>query len=158
MYRFGKRTSGILNFVNKYLNLCAEETIKTSVIDISIADWGGLRTAEIQYDLFKKGYSKAQGFTTLSYHQKTDDEGKSLALDLCAYFQGEINYNFQRLVYINTLYICTWSKLKALGKIPNNLFLNNGLFWKASSNNESNMGWDLGHHQISLKRQKPTLI
>jgi len=151
MFKFSNRSNNILSTVNRYLQLCAEETIKESAIDISIPDWGGLRSDSYQNELYNDEWSTKDGYINKSYHQLKDTEGKSLALDLCAFVNGEINWNTERLVYISTLYRSVWDRLKREGKIPKKLYLHSGMLW---TNKKDEMGWDRPHQEIRNYPQK----
>ena len=78
MYKFGKKSQTVLDTVSNYLHISANRTISKSVIDISIAPWAGLRTAEYQKSLFDKGWSKADGYKKKSNHQVIDSDGKCI--------------------------------------------------------------------------------
>ncbi len=150
MYKFGKKSKEVLDTVNKYLVMAAEETIKESKIDISIPEWGGLRTADYQYELYKKKWSKADGTVKKSNHQLKDSEGKSKALDLCAYYEGEQNWNKERLVYIAGIMLDSFETLKAKGRIPMDVYIHWGGFWKSK---DDGLGWDLPHFQTGTSNQ-----
>ena len=152
-FKFGKKSLKLLDTVNRYLKLCALETIKESAIDISIPDWGGYRSAEYQNEIFKKGWSKVDGYKIKSNHQKKDSKGKSIALDLCAYANGELSWDKERLIYIATLYRCIWDKLKVEGQIPQHMFIHSGMLWSA----KEGMGWDRPHHEIRSSVQAPNI-
>lgn len=156
MFKFGLKSTLIISTVNRYLELCARETIKITGIDISVPDWGGLRTAAYQHSLFLQKWSTADGYEKISDHQLTDNEGKSKALDLCAYYQGKQNWNKERLSYISGLYAATFERLKAEGKIPHNVYLHCGSLWVNKDGNDG-MGWDRPHFYISTKPQVPKL-
>jgi hypothetical protein len=153
MFKFGRGSYKILNTVNKWLILSAEATIAESKIDISIPEWGGYRTAEYQFKLFKKGWSRADGTQVKSKHQLKDEDNKSRALDLCAYFDGEQNWDKERLVYIATLMVSNFKRLKIEGKIPDNLHIHAGMFWQPNKSNLDGLGFDKPHFQVSSKPQ-----
>ena len=148
MYAFGTESLKVLDTTSKYLQLCAKRTIKESKIDISIAPWGGVRSAGYQNELFKKGWSHKDGYIKFSKHQLLDDNGKSLALDLCAYHNGEQSWNGERLVYIAGLMLKNFKELKAMEIIPNNLHLHSGMFWQPKKGNEEGLGFDLPHFEL----------
>ena len=150
MFKFSKKSKSILSTVNKYLAMSAELTISKSKIDISIPEWGGLRTAEYQKELFDKGWSKADGTTDESNHQRMDEECKSKALDLCAYYKGKQNWNAERLVYFAGIMLDNFETLKSEKRIPNNLYLHWGGYWTPRSDG---LGWDLPHFEIKDKKQ-----
>ena len=155
MYKFGKKSNEILDTVNRYLKLSAEKTISKSKIDISIPEWGGLRDSKYQKELYDKGWSNADGTKVKSNHQIQDEEGKSMALDLCAYYKGEQNWNKERLVYIAVLMLESFEELKKDGLIPPYYQLEWGGYWKPSKNDsKDSFGFDRPHFQLSKKKQK----
>ena len=150
MYKFSKESEKILETVNPFLQKAAKLTISRSKIDISIPKWGGFREADYQKELFDKGWSKADGYESKSNHQLKDEYGKSKALDLCAYYKGEQNWNKERLVYIAVHMLYAFEELKKLGKIPSDLYIHWGGYW---SSDDDSLGWDKPHFQISNKEQ-----
>ena len=155
MYKFGNSSKEVLKNVNKYLVLSAELAISKSHIDISIPEWGGLRTAEYQKELFDKKWSKADGTTNLSNHQRVGADGKCMALDLCAYYKSKQNWNKERLVYIAGLMLQSFEELKKEGKIPVYYQIHWGGFWKRSKNDpKESFGFDRPHFELSNKKQK----
>ena len=158
MYTFGVKSLNILDTTSKYLQLCAKRTIKESKIDISIPEWGGLRDAEYQFKLYKKGWSKADGTNIKSNHQKMDAKGKSLALDLCAYHKGKQSWNGERLVYIAGLMLKNFKELKELKVVPDDLHLHWGGFWQPRKGNEEGLGFDLPHFEIRTLPQTKIFV
>lgn len=158
MYAFGKSSVKVLNTVSKCLVMTAKATIAESKIDISIPEWGGLRSTDYQYTLYKKKWSKADGIVKKSKHQIKDDKGKSKALDLCAYFEGEQNWNKERLVYIAVLMIKNFDKLKEDGFIPDDLYLHSGIFWKPTKDTPDGLGWDKPHFELNSTEQTNIFI
>ena len=162
-YKFGSSSLKILDTVNRYLALCAMETINKSKIDISIPEWGGLRDAEYQFSLYKKKWSKADGTNIKSKHQLVDDQGKSRALDLCAYHNGKQNWNTQRLSYIAGLMLSTFEELKGLEyydsrQIPSDVYIHWGGFWQPVNKNSDDLGFDLPHFQIRTTPQTKVYV
>lgn len=153
MYKFGKKSNKVLSTVNKYLKMAAEAAIAESKIDISIAEWGGLRTAEYQKELYDKGWSKADGTSKKSNHQLTDEDGKSKALDLCAYYKGKQNWNKERLVYIAGLMLKNFETFKENKRIPQGVFIHWGGWWSIDKD-EDGLSWDKPHFEIKNKPQK----
>lgn len=75
-----------------------ELMLRETPIDFGVAWMGGIRTNEQQYELFKKGASKADGFKNKSAHQS------GLAVDLLPYINGKVdiserNYDILREVF-----------------------------------------------------------
>lgn len=157
-YNWSKRSLGIISTTSKYLQMCADDMIKESAIDAYVEDWGGYRTIKIQQYLHGEGWSNADGVKKLSYHQKTDEEGKGMAIDICAYFEGKKNYNYERLMYLSMLFRQIWHRNKKLGKIPSNLYLHSGILFSKDKNTKDGMGWDRPHHAIKKYPQTPTII
>lgn len=91
MYKLSKRSYERLNGVDAILIAIVTEAIKESPYDFGIPKSGGLRTAEEQYILYKKGRSKADGFKKKSYHQS----GK--AFDIFAYVDGQASWEKEHL-------------------------------------------------------------
>jgi hypothetical protein len=154
MFKYSKKSEKILDTVNEYLVKAAKLTISRSKIDMSIAEWAGLRTANYQKELYDKGWSKADGTNIKSNHQLTDDHGKSRALDLCAYYRGNQNWNKERLVYIAVLMLEAFEELKRYGKIPKDQYIHWGGYW---SSKDDGMGWDLPHFELRTTKQKPSV-
>ncbi len=122
-----------------YLVLCAHRSIsKSELTDMSIPEWGGFRTAEYQNEIYHKDWSKIDGYNKKSDHQKKDEEGKSIALDLCAFADGKQNWDQERLIYIHMLMDESWKELQEEGEIPMDRYLWWGGFWKNS--------WDKPHY------------
>lgn len=63
---------------------------KKDGIDMSIPQFGGLRTADEQNKLFENGFSKCDGYEKKSYHQS----GK--AIDVIPYIKGKNIYSMSK--------------------------------------------------------------
>jgi len=146
MYRWSKKSRDIITTTDHILQLWADELITRSKIDLAIHYTGGKRTAELQNQLFKKGVSKADGYENESYHQT----GK--AIDICAYVNGHISWNFERLCYIGGLGLEVFEDLKDQGVLPDGIYLHWGGLW---SFKDDDMGWDKGHFELRDKPQIP---
>lgn len=89
MYKFGQNSLNQLNTVDKNLQLVAHRALRKSArrkdggVDFAIPEFGGKRTAEDQNGLFKKGFTKADGYEKQSYHQT------GMALDIIPYVTHE---------------------------------------------------------------------
>lgn len=94
MYKLSKISESRLDGINSTLKAIVKQAIKTSPIDFGIPADGGLRTAERQNELFKKGVSKYDGYNKKSYHQT----GK--AFDIYAYVDGKASWNKEHLTTI----------------------------------------------------------
>ncbi|MDA1120883.1 MAG: M15 family metallopeptidase [Bacteroidetes bacterium] len=71
-YKYGNTSIVRMIGVNPVLIRCAEIALSKSQHDMTIPNFGGLRTPEDQNSLFQKGYSKADGYEKKSYHQTGD--------------------------------------------------------------------------------------
>lgn len=160
MFKFGKGSNKVLSTVSKYHQLCTNRMMKKTVIDISLPEWAGRRDCAYQNGLYLKKWSKADGYIKKSKHQILDKDGLCIAVDHSAYVDGEQNWNQGRLTYIGLLYIQCWEELKKEGKIPKNLYIHWGGFWKSKKDykGKSGMGWDLPHKEIRNYPQKIKLI
>lgn len=117
-------------------------------VDVGVPGMGGLRLKHEQLEIFKAGYSKCDGYKVESFHQKTDEDGKGLALDLVPYIYG-IGFSYEafgRFGIIATLMLESWEELKESGMIPKDLYLHWGGYWR--NNNPIRLGWDLAHFEI----------
>ena len=148
MFNWGKQSKKTRDTVSEYLIMAANMTIAESRIDMAIPLWGGSRTDKEQNGYFNLKWSKADGYKIISNHQIKDEKGKAIALDICAWLNNKTNYNKERLVYIATLMNKNFDILKSEGKIPKNIYLHSGIFWKPDDKKKEGMGWDRAHHEI----------
>lgn len=146
LFHFGETSSQILSTTSRYLQLTAKRAIMKSQVDISLAYWAGARTANMQADMYKKKWSKANGVDKLSLHQEKDDEGKSPALDLCAFIEGKLAWPKHVLRYLAALMIEAFNELKEEGHISENVYLHWGGYWKSFE--------DLPHFEIRSYPQR----
>lgn len=94
MYKLSQRSLSRLNGIEPILIEIVKDAIKESPIDFGIPNDGGLRTAERQNELYKKGVSKLDGYNKKSYHQT----GK--AFDIYAYVDGKASWDRKHLTAI----------------------------------------------------------
>jgi peptidoglycan L-alanyl-D-glutamate endopeptidase CwlK len=87
MFVFGKKSKKRLQRVDSRLQEVMKRALELSLIDFGIPEYGGLRTAEEQWELFQTGKSKADGMNKKSYHQT----GK--AVDIYAYVEGKASWD-----------------------------------------------------------------
>jgi peptidoglycan L-alanyl-D-glutamate endopeptidase CwlK len=147
-YNFGRSSTTRKKTVSKYLQLTADKAIKSSPVDFGVPWMGGKRTAEEQKDIFNKGYSRADGYNNLSYHQKVDEVGAGKAIDLVPYIPG-VGFAYDavgRFGIIGMLMLEAWEELQDEGKIPEKLHLHWGGFWR--NREPKDLGWDLAHYEI----------
>lgn len=69
MYKLSRRSLSRLQGVRSVLIAIAVDAIKESPYDFGIPQYGGLRSAEDQRELYDKGVSKCDGVKNKSYHQ-----------------------------------------------------------------------------------------
>lgn len=153
-FKFGASSEARKKTVSTYLQITADRMLVCSPVDVSIPWMGGKRTAEEQKAIFNEGNSRCDGFKTFSYHQKTDDKDKGLALDLAPYISGVgISYEAPaRSGIIGTLMLEAWEELQDEGRIPNTLYLHWGGLWSHKDNQK--IGWDMWHFEIRDYEQK----
>lgn len=153
-FKFGKSSEARKQTVSMYLQMTVDKTLRCSPIDISVPWMGGLRLAKEQNDIFKEGNSRCDGYEKLSYHQKTDDKGKGLAIDLAPYIKGlGIRYDAPaRSGIIGMLMLEAWEELQDDGLIPKDLYLHWGGLW--SHKDKKKIGWDMWHFEIRDYPQK----
>jgi hypothetical protein len=152
-YFFGDLSKSRMHMVSDYLKICADRALLCSPVDFGVPVDGGLRTDERQNEIFKKGYSKADGYKKKSFHQQKDSDGKGLALDLVPYIAG-IGFSYEaagRFGIIGTLMLEAWEELQEEGKIQKDLFLHWGGLW--THKDPKSLGWDLAHFEIRTYQQ-----
>lgn len=86
-YKLSKRSISRLEGVNPLLIAIAVDAIRNSPYDFGIPQNGGKRTAEEQYELYKKGVSRADGTRRKSYHQSGN------AFDIFGYVDGKATWD-----------------------------------------------------------------
>ena len=156
-FSYGRSSNTRLNTVSDYLVLAAKKALKCSPVDFGVPWMGGKRTAEDQKDIFDKGYSRCDGTDKISFHQKTDDVGKGLALDLVPYIPG-VGFAYDaygRFGIIGMLMLEAWEELKDEGKIPNEFHLHWGGLWR--NREPKDLGWDMAHFEIRAVVQQEQL-
>jgi len=94
MYKLSNRSRERLNGINPILIELIEEAIKTSPFDFGIPQYGGLRTAEDQHNLYLDKKSQCDGYSKLSYHQSGN------AFDIYAYVDCKASWDKDHLTAI----------------------------------------------------------
>lgn len=146
LFQWGKTSKQLLGTVSKYLELTANRAILKSNIDMSIPYWGGRRDEDLQEEMYDNGWSQCDGKTKLSEHQILDKDGRSKALDICAFIKGKQEWPENVLIYFSHLMIESFEELKEEGHIPKDIYLHWGGFWKSFK--------DLPHYEIKDHPQK----
>lgn len=123
MFKFGKNSLKELETIDKKLQLLAKETIKISKIDIGISY--GLRSTELQQEIYKSGASQCDGIIKKSKHQ----EGK--AFDFVCYINNKITFEKKYYYYIVGLMQVVAKQL--------NIGITSGVWWSFE---------DCGHVEI----------
>lgn len=95
-FRLGNRSRERLNGVDARVIEIIELALTISIIDFGIPQHGGLRTAAVQRELFKKKVSKCDGIKNKSAHQS------GLAFDVYAYVDGAASWDRYQLTQIAT--------------------------------------------------------
>jgi peptidoglycan L-alanyl-D-glutamate endopeptidase CwlK len=104
-HKFSVRSITRMADIDPRLMVIAEEALKISPIDFGIPEFGGLRTAEEQQQLFLAGKSQLDGVTRKSYHQT------GRALDVYAYVDGKASWDELHLAMVAAAMLQTASKL-----------------------------------------------
>ncbi len=86
-YKLGKTSLKRLTGVDKRLVEIVKKAIEETNQDFSVVE--GLRSAERQNELFKKGYTEIDGYTLKSSHQL------GLAIDIAPYKNGKLLWDFK---------------------------------------------------------------
>lgn len=147
-YFYGNLSKSRMHMVSDYLKLCANKALICSPIDFGVPDNGGFRTEITQNEIFKKHWSKCDGYKNKSFHQQTDSSGKGQALDLVPYISG-IGFSYEatgRFGIIGMLMLEAWEELQDEGSIPKDLHLHWGGLW--TNKDPKRLGWDLAHFEI----------
>lgn len=131
MYKLGNKSLANLQGVNpiliEILNRALEISFKRKDgVDFTIINTAGVRSAEEQNELFKKGSSKCDGYKNKSYHQT----GK--ALDVVPYVSNRANWEEKELLKVA---VCM---LQAAAELNHEIEW--GGFWRTFK--------DLPHYQI----------
>ena len=157
MWYLGKTSDRRIVDINGYLKLMLEVYLETGIIDITIPWAGGKRTAIQQNGIFKQGYSKADGYKKLSYHQSGN------AVDVAPYKNGKISTDRNDVLAVVKFMIDAFDELKREELIPETLYLHSGLFWGDKDldgdgflTEQDKLGWDSRHFEIRSKPQLNT--
>lgn len=150
--RTSKRRSKDISWI---LKLVISRFLMISPVDITITYMGGKRTAKQQYAIFIKGYSKADGYIKISYHQS------GMAVDVAAYINGKINNEKKYALTVVYYFFKAFEMLKEENKIPKDVYLHSGIFWGDSDldgdgflTEQDKIGWDARHFEIRKYPQK----
>lgn len=150
MFKLSDRSKNNIADIHPFLKKAVEKAIEYTTVDFGILDSGGRRTAEEQNELYSKGYSRCNGYKTISYHQT----GK--AVDLVPYVNGKFTWKDKHA------FLEVYKALKkAWGEIDTGSFeLHWGGFWGAKDldsdgtlEDTDKLGWDCAHSEMRLYKQ-----
>ena len=134
MFKFSTTSRLRMSGVNPELIQIANLAIKITKVDFGIPEYGGVRTAEEQAQLYADGKSKANGTTHLSNHQSGN------ALDFYAYIDGA-SWEHDHLAMVAAAFLQAASML--------GYKLNWGGLWSSSKKiNGIPYGWDMAHVEL----------
>jgi peptidoglycan L-alanyl-D-glutamate endopeptidase CwlK len=115
----------------------SDRAIQITLVDFGHDRYGGLRTSELQNELYRQGKSERDGYRIKSYHQT----GK--ALDFYAFVDGKVSYLQPHLAMVALAFFQAASEL--------GYKISWGGLWKSKNPVEVNgipYGWDCPHIQI----------
>jgi hypothetical protein len=156
MNSLSNRSIKNMDGVSPYLQMTIIRAISISPVDFGVLETGGERTASMQYNIFKEGFSKCDGYEKLSYHQSGN------ALDKVPYIGGKYTWS-NKQAFIDIYY--AWREaealLRKLNMIPDDIFFHHGLFWNWKDIDgdgiieiTDKLGWDAAHTEIRSYPQK----
>ena len=154
MYRWGKSSVKYINTVNDILQILAHRIISRVIYDLSVLNTGGLRTAEMQHDIFLTGNSECDGYKKKSYHQS------GLAIDFVPYIDGKNTWSngLAFLTNAKTIFEC-WDEMVAAGE-NQGYYLHWGGYWgdKDLDGDQlleitDKLGWDMAHFEFRKTAQ-----
>lgn len=131
-FSFGRKSKEHLKGVNEILVDLFKKAIVYSPIDFGIPSTGGLRTAQQQQALFKKGVSKCDGIRHKSKHQYGQ------AVDIYALVNGAASWERAPLSVIAG-HILGIAKSQGIN-----------IRWGGTFGSTDYMGWDCPHFEIIL--------
>lgn len=129
-YTFGNASRSRLVGVNPKLVELMERSLEKSPIDFGIPQYGGVRSAEDQNQLYKMGKSKCDGYETKSYHQTGN------AVDVYAYVNGSASWSDVHLGIIAGVVL---SEAKEMGL---------SIRWGGTFGSSEFNGWDKPHFEL----------
>jgi len=110
MFALSERSKQRREGVDHRLIEISDRAIEITVFDFGIPADGGVRTAQRQSELFKRGKSKADGYKNKSNHQPAED-GYGKALDFYAYVDGKASWDLYHLAMVAAAFLQAASEL-----------------------------------------------
>lgn len=93
-HRFSTTSYTRMHGIDPSLIKVAQRALELSPIDFGIPEYGGLRTAAEQNELYRKGLSQRDGYERKSYHQSGS------ALDVFAFVDGKASWEEAHLTTV----------------------------------------------------------
>ena len=135
VFRFSATSNRRRAGVDARLIAVSDRALELSAVDFGIPRDGRVRAAERQYELFRDGVSKADGYEDKSYHQS----GK--ALDFYAFVDGAASWQPGHLAMVASAFLQASAEL--------GYRLTWGGLWKpVKTTSGVPHGWDAGHVQL----------
>ena len=154
MYSWGKNSVKHINTVNDIGQKLSQKIISRLIYDAGVLNTGGLRTAEMQHDIFIAGNSECDGYEKKSYHQS------GLAIDFVPYVNGTFTWNngLAFLTNAKTIFEC-WDEMVAAGE-NQDYYLHWGGYWGDQDLDgdqlleiTDKLGWDMAHFEFRKEPQ-----
>lgn len=155
MNKWNKRSVKNINTVHAVLQILSQKIISKLPYDVGVLNTGGLRTAEMQHDIFLAGNSKCDGYEKISYHQT------GLAIDYVPFVDGVFTWTNGKAFLSNAkiVFEC-WEEMKEARQIEG-YYLHWGGFWSAKDLDgdgflevDEKLGWDMAHFELRKFPQK----
>lgn len=154
MYKWSHRSVKNINTVHDVLQIIAQRLISKTPYDIGVLNTGGLRTAEMQHDIFLAGNSKCDGYEKKSYHQS----GK--AIDFVPYVDRKFTWsNGKAFLSIAKVVFEIWEEMQLTGEAEQ-YHLHWGGYWGDQDLDgdqlleiTDKLGWDMAHFELRAKPQ-----
>ena len=136
-FRLGRSSQANRAGVDPRLIEISDRAIAISLVDFGIPANGGLRTAEIQHQLYKDKLSSCDGYNNKSLHQT------GLALDFFAYVNNGASWEHAHLAMVAAAFLQAASEL--------GYHVEWGGLWRSKKPRLINgiaYGWDCPHIQL----------
>lgn len=123
-YKFSNNSLNTLSKIDVRLQALVHSVLEKTPYDIGIPSTGGIRTSEEQNELFKKGWSKLDGFRKKSYHQS------GFAVDIVLYDEHGMCYKcLDKYEKISKIFINNFKILRHAGVFPEDSYIRWGFDW-----------------------------
>jgi len=110
MFKLSNRSKVRREGVDPRLIEISDLAIQLTVVDFGTPPHGGVREDIEQNILFKKGFSKADGFIKRSVHQPAND-GYGKGLDFYAFVEGKASWQHHHLAMVGAAHLRAASML-----------------------------------------------